>query len=160
MPTDADLQETYSGKVFKFGAGDTYQSLKQVNIPVSIAGMDACIRSDVVDCEIPLFLSKKQNCEIPLLLSKGSLKDADAQLDFVNDNITMHGKEINLQHTSNGRYCIPLTPKQLAVTDTQQSGSRSVKVLFTVDDLQNKSPQEKAAMASKLQKQFDHPVNS
>ena len=66
------------------------QSLKQVNIPVSIAGMDTHIRTDVV------------GCEIPLLLSKGSLKDADAQLDFVNDNITMYGKEINLRHTSNG----------------------------------------------------------
>ena len=148
LPTDADLQETYSSKVFKFGAGDTYQSLKQVNIPVSIAGMDARIQTDVVDCEIPL------------LLSKGSLKHADTQLDFVNDNITMYGKEINLQHTSDGHYCIPLTPKQLAVTDIQQSSSRPVKVLFTVDDLQNKSPQEKAAMASKLHKQFGHPVNS
>ena len=30
----------------------------EVNNPVSIAGMDACIRTDVVDCEIPLFLPK------------------------------------------------------------------------------------------------------
>ena len=74
--------------------------MKQVNIPVSITGMDARIQTDVVDCEIPL------------LLSKGSLKDADAQLDFVNDNINMYDKEINLQHTSDGHYCIPLTPKQ------------------------------------------------
>ena len=86
LPTNTDLQETYSGKVFKFGAGDAYQSLKPVNIPVSIASMDACIRTGVV------------NCEIPLLLSKGSLKDADAQSDFVNDSITVYGKEINLQH--------------------------------------------------------------
>ena len=46
------------------------------------------------------------------------------------------------------------------MTDIQQNGSPSVKVLFTVDDLQNKSPQEKAAMDSKLHKQFGHPVNS
>ena len=57
----------------------------------------------------------------------------------------MHGEEINLQHTSNGHYCIPLTPTQLALTDVQQNGSPPVKVLFTVDDLQNKSRQEKAA---------------
>ena len=42
----------------------------------------------------------------------------------------------------------------------QQNGSPPVTVLFTVDDLQNKSPQEKAAMASKLHKQFGYPVNS
>ena len=70
------------------------------------------------------------------------------------------GKEINLQHTSNGHHCIPLTRKQLAVTDIQQNGSPPVKVLFTVDDLQNKSPQEKAAMAGKLHKEFAHTVNS
>ena len=125
LPTDANIQETYSYKVFKFGVGDTYQSLKQVNIPVSIAGMHK--RTDAVDCEIPL------------LLSKGSLKDTDAQLDFVNDNITMNGKEINLQHTYNGHYCIPLTQKQLAVRDIPQNGSPPVTVHFTVDDLQNKS---------------------
>ena len=41
--TDANLQETYSGKLFKFGAGDMYQSLKEVNIPVSIDGLDVPI---------------------------------------------------------------------------------------------------------------------
>ena len=45
LPIDAGLQETYSGEVFKFGAGDTYQLLMQVNIPVSIDGMDARIRN-------------------------------------------------------------------------------------------------------------------
>ena len=61
---------------------------------------------------------------------------------------------------SNGHYCIPLTPKQLAVTDIQQNGSPPVEVLFTVDDLQKNSTQEKAAMTSKLHKQFGHTVNS
>ena len=73
--TDTDLQETYSGKVFRYGARDTSQSLKQVNIPVSIAGIGAHMRIDAADCENPL------------LLSKGSLKDVHTQLDFVNDRI-------------------------------------------------------------------------
>ena len=60
---------------------------------------------------------------------------------------------------SNGHYCIPLTPKELPVTGIQQNGSPPVKVLFTVDDLQNKSSQGKAAMANKLHKQFGHLVN-
>ena len=46
------------------------------------------------------------------------------------------------------------------MTDIQQNGNPPVKVLLTVDVLQNKSPQKKAAMASKLHKQFGHPVNS
>ena len=69
------------------------------------------------------------DCETPLLSPKGSLKDADAQLDFVNDNIAVYSKEINLQHTANGHYCIPLTPKKLAVTDIQRNGNPPVKVL-------------------------------
>ena len=51
LPTDTDLQETYSGKIFKFVGGDTYQSLKQVNtgiLTISIAGLNALIQTDVL----------------------------------------------------------------------------------------------------------------
>ena len=44
------------------------------------------------------------NCEIPLLLSKQFMKDADSTLDFVSDCITMYGKRVALMHTSGGHY--------------------------------------------------------
>ena len=42
----------------------------------------------------------------------------------------------------------------------QQNGNPPVKVLFTVNDLPNKTPQEKGARASKFHKQFGHPIDS
>ena len=110
--SDAPITDSKSSdKTFKFGDGITYPSLKQVNIPVSIGGIKGHILSDVVDCEIPL------------LLSKPSLKAANSKLDFVNDTISMYGREIHLQHTSNGHYCIPLTQTQMLTVDSpvQQS---------------------------------------
>ena len=145
LPEGVDLQECASLKSFQFGPGDTFNSIKQVNIPVDIAGMKAHIVTDVVDCEIPL------------LLSKSSLKAADSQLDFVNDTVTMFGKEIALQHTSNGHYCVPLTPKQVAVN---MISNKVTNVNFTVNDMSNKTLTEKKAIALKLHKQFGHPVDS
>lgn len=112
-----------------------------------MAGMQAHILTDVVDCELPL------------LLSKQSLKAANSQLDFVNDKVTMFGRDIPLQHTSNGHYCIPLTPKQVAVNKTSQ-GENATRVIFTVNDLTVKSPEEKCKIATKLHKQFGHPIDS
>ena len=43
------------------------------------------------------------------------MKKADSKLDFVNDVIVMSSQKIQLQHTSNGHYCIPITPKQIPI---------------------------------------------
>ena len=65
----------------------TLPSIKQVNIPVHIGEEPGYILTDVVDCEIPL------------LLSKDSMKKADSKFDFVNDVFVMSGQRIQLQHT-------------------------------------------------------------
>ena len=103
MPENTILEEHHSGKVFRFGAGKTYPSIKQVNIPVHTGEQPGYILTDVVDCEIPL------------LLSKDSMTKADSKLDFVNDVIVMSGQQIQLQHTSSGHYCIPITSKQIPI---------------------------------------------
>ena len=56
------------------------QRVKQVIIPANIDNIELEIVADVVNCEIPLFLSKQ------------FMKDADSTLDFVSDCITMYGK--------------------------------------------------------------------
>ena len=73
LPENTILEECQSGKVFKFGAGKAYPSIKQVNIPVHIGEQPGYILTDVVDCEIQL------------LLCEHSMKKADSKLDFVND---------------------------------------------------------------------------
>ena len=124
-----------------------YPSLKQVNIPFNIDGMQARILTDVVDCEVPL------------LLSKQSMKAANSKLDFVNDKVTMFGKDIPLHHTSNGHFCIPLTPIQIAIKNTSPEHS-PVKVTFSATDFSKKSTDEKQKAALKLHKQFGHPIDS
>ena len=66
----------------------SYLSLKQVIIPASIDDKELEIVVDVI------------NCEIPLLLSKQFVKDADSTPDFVSDCITRYGKRVVLMHTS------------------------------------------------------------
>ena len=142
IPMNIVVPETQSGKRFTFGDGKTYHSVKQVNIPVHIGGVAGHILTDVVECEIPLLLSKK------------SLKDANSQLDFVNDTITLYGRKVNLQHTSNGHYCLPLTPKQEAISHKSKA---NVHLTFT-SSTANKD--DKHNVALKLHKQFGHPVDS
>ena len=96
-------------------------------------------------------------CEIPLLLSKPSLKAAKSKLDFVNDQITMFDVKIDLQHTSNDHYCIPLTPKQVVVSHQPETKKKMTSVTLSISNLSSKSPKEKKDVALKLHKQFGHP---
>ena len=43
------------------------------------------------------------------------MKKADSKLYFVNDVIVMSGQQIQLQHTSNGHYRIPITSKLIPI---------------------------------------------
>ena len=82
FPSDIDLQKRQSGKTFLFGPSKSYPSLiiNQVIIPANIDDIELEIVVDIVDCKIPL------------LLSKQFMKDADSTPDFVGNCITMYGK--------------------------------------------------------------------
>ena len=69
-------------------------SFKLVKIPAKLGMVNCYIEAEVVDCEIPL------------LLSKGSLKRAQTVLDLNNDKVTMFGKPIDVHFTSSGHYCV------------------------------------------------------
>ena len=94
LPSNITLQERQSGKTFRFGPSKSYPPLKQVIIPANTVDTELEIVVDVI------------NCDIPLLLSKQFMKDADSTRDFVSDCITMYGKRV---HTSGGHYCIPIS---------------------------------------------------
>ena len=147
LPDGVDLQERDSGKSFKFGPGRSFLSIKQVNLPVNIGGISAKILTNVVDCEVPL------------LLSTPSLKAANSQLDFVNDVIHMYGRDIPLQHTSNGHYCIPLTSNQVAESYSSEI-TPVTNITLMANHIETKTQEEKQAIATKLHKQFGHPIDS
>ena len=137
-----NIEKLPTKKAFKFGDSRVFPSSFTINLPVVIGGLQAHILTDVI------------KCEIPLLLSKACLKAAQSQLDFVNDQITMLGRKIDLQCTSNGHYCIPLSPKQVAVNHG------TVNVTLSVNNLEEKTVKEKHDVALKLHKQFGHPCAS
>ena len=58
--------------------------------------MKANIEVDVVECNIPLLLSKK------------AMKKGKMCLDFVNDSVIICGKTLKLEETSSGHYILPL----------------------------------------------------
>ena len=68
----------------KFKDGKIVNSEKCISIPSKIAGERVNVVTDVV------------KSEIPLLLSKESMKKAGTKINFVNDKVTIFGKEISL----------------------------------------------------------------
>ena len=72
-----------------------------MTLPANIVNKDATITTDIVDCVLPL------------LLSKAAMKKAEVKLDFVNDKVDILGSNVDLLFTSSGHYIIPLNvPKK------------------------------------------------
>ena len=91
------IKEEKSSSIFRLGDGVSVCSLKHVLILCNIGDMNCTILTDVVDCNIPL------------LLSKHSMKNGEMCLNFKNDSILIRGKCIKLRSTSSGHYALPLT---------------------------------------------------
>lgn len=98
-----------SNQEFRFGDGALCRSTENCVIPAIIGNTTCKISTEVVDCDIPL------------LLSKDSLKKANTVLDLQNDTATMFGKPINLEFTSSGHYCVSITKKDHMKMDLNQS---------------------------------------
>ena len=86
-----------SSRRFKFGGGQTRDSMGTFHIPCSLEGVNTVLAVDVV----------KQH-DLPCLLSKKSMKKAGVVIDVVNDVATMFGKDIKLNENETGHYVIYL----------------------------------------------------
>ncbi|VDI81921.1 Hypothetical predicted protein [Mytilus galloprovincialis] len=127
-----------SNTPFKFGDGKTVHSYQSVKLPATIGSLKCYIETEVVDCEIPL------------LLSKDSLKRAQTVLDLHNDKVTMFGKPVDVHFTSNGHYCINIKDRRTGQTDSVVSEEEILKVDSGF------SKKRKKDIISKLHKQFGH----
>ena len=86
-PEDKEkVVEKQSEMKFKFGDGETADSLKSVIIPAQIGNSVIMIQTDVT------------SNELPLLLSKDAMKKANTKIDFTNDKINILGQEILLDN--------------------------------------------------------------
>ena len=77
-------------RTFKYSDGNKLNSLYKVTLPCVIADIKVIIAIDVVDTDIPLFLSKD------------TMKRVGTCLNFENDSVMMFKKKIPLRCTSSG----------------------------------------------------------
>lgn len=91
------IVEEKSRATFTFADGVIVPSLKCVTVPCSIGGIRGEIKTDVVDCNIPLLLSKK------------SMKKANMVVNFGSDMVTAYGRHMDLKTSSSGHYLLPIS---------------------------------------------------
>ena len=90
------ITECSTGSTFTFGDGVVKKALKKVTIPCYLDGRQSTITTDVVDCNIPL------------LLSKNSMKKAAMKLHFSDDTVHIGRSCIKLGCSTSGHYLLPI----------------------------------------------------
>ena len=123
---------------FRFGDGKLYTSDRIVTIPVQFGSQSAKLMTHVI------------NCDIPLLMSRFSLKRANSHLDFLQDKIMLLGEEVTLKISSSGHYCIKLINSSDRYDNTLVS-----QTLFTSPISSDDENSRRKVL--KLHKQFAHP---
>ena len=86
-------------EIFRFGGGVKLKSLRTYIIPIEMGGKKLSLKTDVVDSEIPL------------LISKSSMKKARITINTDNDTAEILGNRVKLQSTSSGHYCVNINPQ-------------------------------------------------
>ena len=97
--------------ILKFRGGEVKTSSEAITFPCTLAGKHIQIKSDIVDSDIPL------------LLSKAAMKQAQIKLSLINDTAKIFGTNVDLQCTSSGHYCLPLNEPQLIVEQSYSTTS-------------------------------------
>ena len=88
--------EERSSSSFKFGNGNKVLSTKAVTIPATIGNNDVLIKTDVI-----------QN-DLPLLLSKNPMKKRNVKIDFANDKVSFLDQNVDIILTYAGHYAVPI----------------------------------------------------
>ena len=122
-----------SDAVFRFGGDRLHKSIEKVSLPCHIAGVECVVETDVIECDIPL------------LLSKAAMKQFGMVLDLVNDTAKINGNEVPLISTSAGHYALPISKTSCSV---------KIEECMFVDIDRD----EKVKVLTKLHKQFAHPT--
>lgn len=127
------VEQSDGVRIFRFGGGECLKSLRCFKIPITLAGRRVSIVTDVV------------SSDIPLLMSKEAMKKAQMKLDLVNDRAEIFGREVCLNHTSSGHYCVPV----------DEDGENEIEIVCAVD-LFEINEREKEKVITKLHRQFAH----
>ena len=89
----SEVSYNEASNFYHFGNGKRVCSMKSVKLPAVISQQPVNIESDIVDCDVPL------------LISRFSMKSANMHLK--NDTANAFNQDTNLIVTKNGHYAIP-----------------------------------------------------
>ena len=128
------IKRSIGQKTFKFGGGERLKSEGQYNLPAVIAGKEVTIKTDVVESDIPLILSRQ------------AMKTAGVKMDLESDTAQIFDKDIALNLTTSGHYCIPI----------DRAEKTPVQKVFSVD-LEERTSKDRFKTLFKLHRQFAHP---
>ena len=100
------MQYCESNHMYRFGDGKKVKATHSAKIPALLDNNHITIQTDVIENDIPLFLSKS------------SMKKAEMTLDFQNDIANAFGEKIQIPviKTSSGHYAIPITKAKQIIT--------------------------------------------
>ena len=112
---------------FRFGDGDVQNATEKYTIPAWIKGKKITISVFIVECTIPLLLSRK------------SMARANCKIDFRKNKARICGQVIDLSFTESGHYYIDLLPPKF----------ESLVAVPLKDE-------DKEKVATKLHRQFGH----
>ena len=121
---------------FRLGDGEIFTSSEIVTLPIQIGSQHVKLRTNVVECDVPL------------LLSRESLKRDNAEIDFRTDSVSLLGEKVEVKVSKSGHLCVSLEPRRGAHNVKQVLFSSPLNVADTLGN-------EKKIL--KLHKQFAHP---
>ena len=128
------IKQKVGQRTFKFGGGERLKSKAEYSIPAVVAGKEVTIRTDVVDSDIPLLLSRK------------AMKTAGVKMDLESDTAMIFGKDVALNLTTSGHYCIPI----------DRAENISVSEVFSIA-LGEMDSKDRYKTLLKLHRQLAHP---
>ena len=140
-----------SGRVFRFGGGETAKSLGLYKIPVNVGGKNTILNIEVVDAPIPL------------LISKAAMKKAGAIIDTNKDTIQIFGREVKLKTVEAGHYAIQLDEwkedadevNEVMVGKTEEEEKQTDKA--EVPKMWEKDKEKREKQILKVHQQMGHP---
>ena len=134
----SNLQYIDSCAQFRFGDSEPVTSLTKVLLPIVMGGKSIYLATEIVPSDVPL------------LLSKNTLKDLKANMDYVNDKLTIFGNTQEMVCTNSGHYAIPITKNPISSLANPHNAEPTLVMLASANS-------DYKTTARKLHQQFSHP---
>ena len=101
---EEDRKKITHNRTKRFGGGREAEIIGEYKLTIRIVEKDIHIKTDEVELDIPL------------MFSWSSMKKAGVKKDLENDIAIIIGKEVALNMTSSGHYCIPIDKTETVQT--------------------------------------------